>query len=191
MPNSIDIPATAIAFRRILSAWFLYRFSVKKLPAEPVCSNERIKNIYIIKPGETYNLSSPPSIKITTYAVNDKYQDTKDNKKVLVDGSKININYDNKNIEEGYEVIMIPTAYSEEWKLLEGDVKEIISVNGGFIGLIVPKNIASNNITLKFEPKGLKIGSLISLISIVFYLLLILLSILIKRKRKEAIKCQP
>lgn len=153
--------------------------------------NERIKNIYIIKPGETYNLSSPPSIKITTYAVNDKYQDTKDNKKVLVDGSKINITYDNKNIEEGYEVIMIPTAYSEEWKLLEGDVKEIISVNGGFIGLIVPKNITSNNITLKFEPKGLKIGSLISLISIVFYLLLILLSILIKRKRKEAIKCQP
>ena len=153
--------------------------------------NRKIKSIYIVKPGESYNLSSPPSIKITSYSIIDKYQDTKENKTISADGSKINITYENKDTEEGYEIIMIPTAYSEEWKLLEGDVKEIISVNGGFIGLIVPKNIVSNNITLKFEPKGLKTGSLISLISIIFYLLLTLLSILIKRKRKEAIKCQP
>ena len=152
--------------------------------------NKNIKFIYIIKPGDIYSMSYPPSIKITTYSIDEKYADNKDNKIISTEGSKITIKYDNKTTEEGYEVIMIPTAYSEEWQIINGDVKKIISVNGGLIGLIVPKNINSNEITLKFEPKGIKLGSIISLISIIFYLLLLAVTILIKRKRKEAQTCQ-
>ena len=152
--------------------------------------NKALKNIYIIKPNDVYNLAYPPSIKITTYSINDKYEDIKENKKISTDGSKINLSYTNKETSDGYEILMIPTAYSSEWKVVNGNVSKVVPVNGGFIGLVVPKNIDSNNITLKFEPEGLKLVSIISLVSILFYMILAVLTIIIRKKRKEAKTCQ-
>ena len=78
---------------------------------------------------------------------------------------------------------MISTAYSSEWKLVEGNVKEIISVDGGFIGLIVPKDIDSNKIVIKFVPMGYKIGLTISLSTAMLYVMTLMAFIIIKRKR--------
>ncbi|MBP5342544.1 YfhO family protein [bacterium] len=143
--------------------------------------DRRLVNIYIIKTNEIYNLATPPTIKLLSYSLNETYQDSYQNKKISTKRSKINISY-TKEQEEGYDMIMIPTAYSSEWKVVSGEVEDIIKVNGGFIGLVVPKNIQSNDITLQFIPNGLKLGAIVSIASIIFYLGIVSISLLIKKK---------
>ena len=77
---------------------------------------------------------------------------------------------------------MIPYAYSTEWKLISGEVKEILPVNGGFIGLIVPNNIESNTIEIEFVPSGRDKGLALSLIGFVIYASMFLLDMVWNKK---------
>ena len=144
--------------------------------------DKSIKYIYISKGSMTEN-DYNPSITVSSFDISEPYTDNYWNKSVKVKGSNITISYERTIKEEGYEIIMIPTAYSQEWKLIEGNVKEIISVDGGFIGLIVPKDIDSNKIVIKFVPMGYKIGLTISLSTAMLYVMTLMAFIIIKRKR--------
>ena len=144
--------------------------------------DKNIKYIYISK-GSMTDKDYNPAITVSSFDISEPYTDNYWNKSVKVKGSNITVSYDRTTKEEGYEIIMVPTAYSSEWKLVEGNVKEIISVDGGFIGLIVPKNIDSNKIVIKFVPMGYKIGLTISLSTLMLYVMALMTFIIIKRKR--------
>lgn len=60
------------------------------------------------------------------------------------------------------KMLFIPIVYSEEWSvLMDGEKKEISSVNGGFTGVIITPG--EHSVELRFIPKGFKIGKFISL----------------------------
>ena len=146
--------------------------------------NKKIKNIYVVKSSEVYSLTNPPQIKITKYDLDGTYNDQLSDKNVDVKGSKVIVSYKNNQVEEGNSIIVVPIPYSEEWTLKSGSVYETFSANGGFLGLIVPKNIESNSITLKFEPTGLKLGLNVSLVSILLYTQALMSYVLYKKKRR-------
>ena len=143
--------------------------------------DKSIKYIYISK-GSMTDSDYNPSITVSSFDISEPYIDEYINKSVKVKGSNITVSYERISKEEGYEIIMVPTAYSSEWRLVEGNVKEIISVDGGFIGLIVPKNINSNKIVLKFVPMGFRVGLVISLSTVMLYVISLMSYIIIKRK---------
>ena len=178
--------STTLAFTTI---YFEYDDGTISHVSNEVFVDKTIKNIYIVKSTESYNLSSPPQIKITSYDIDDAYSDNYTNKEVTTKKSSITISYTNNNVEEGYDIIMIPTAYSDEWEVVSGNVLDTLPVNGGFIGLIVPRSIESNTITIKFVPTGMKFGLNVSIVSILFYIG-IMSNYFVYKKKKEVYSCQ-
>ena len=77
---------------------------------------------------------------------------------------------------------MIPTSYSKEWEVVSGDVLDIVPINGGFLGLVVSKNLSHNDITLRFNPYGFNKGLIISIISVLVYAVMVVLYINHKNK---------
>ncbi|MCB9498444.1 MAG: YfhO family protein [Bacillales bacterium] len=150
-----------------------------------------VLNIYIKKNSSILNLSTPPTISVIYCSIDSAYSDNLINKVVTTKNSTITISYTDTSIKEGYRIIMIPTAYSSDWQVVEGEAK-IISVNGGFIGLVVSSNVSENSITIKFVPDGLKDGLILSLLGIITYIDLCFLSFTkrFEKKKKEEIKCQ-
>lgn len=158
--------------------------SLMSSPQE-VSLEKEIKYIYINKySSNLYKRSSSANITCTfvEYNLEDAYTDTLINKEVTTKGSKITISYDNTAPSEGKKIIMIPTGYSNEWQVVEGEA-EIIKVNGGFIGLVVDASMASNTITIKFVPDGFNKGLIISAVAIAIYLLMLAAYMLFIRKR--------
>jgi len=147
-------------------------------------NDKEIKYIYVEK-GSYPQSDSAPSITITIRDKTNSYTDNKSNKMLTRKGSKLIISYENDTKSDGYEILMVPYSYSDEWSIVKGDVKEIVNVDGGFIGLVVPKNIDSNEIIIKFSPRGFNIGLLISIGSILIYGLTIGAYILFEKKRLE------
>lgn len=83
----------------------------------------------------------------------------------------------NRIIKTGY-------AYSDEWIVTNGNYKTI-DVNGGFLGIIIPKGTTNVNITLRYEPLGYYFGCKISLISSIIYLTIAIPTIVVIRKRNR------
>ena len=178
---SIKVKYCNSFFSRLIG--FMFKRNIDYCLCFPKCNSIHtffmLKKIDVIMTDKDYN----PAITVSSFDISEPYTDNYLNKSVKVKGSNITVSYDRTTKEEGYEIIMVPTAYSSEWKLVEGNVKEIISVDGGFIGLIVPKNIDSNKIVIKFVPMGYKIGLTISLSTLMLYVMALMTFIIIKRKR--------
>lgn len=142
--------------------------------------DEDIKYIYAYK--GSYSQTFTPSITITSIVDANTYSDNYSNKDIRTKESSIILSYNNDSVGDGYSVIMIPCAYSTEWKLISGEVKEMLPVNGGFIGLIVPNNIESNTIEIEFVPSGRDKGLALSLIGFVIYASMFLLDMVWNKK---------
>ena len=166
------------------SAIVEYKDGSLSMQATEFNNDKEIKYIYVEK-GSYPQSDSAPSITITIRDKTNSYTDNKSNKMLTRKGSKLIISYENDTKSDGYEILMVPYSYSDEWSIVKGDVKEIVNVDGGFIGLVVPKNIDSNEIIIKFSPRGFNIGLLISIGSILIYGLTIGAYILFEKKRLE------
>jgi len=164
--------------------------TIESTSNEMVLSNKTtIKNIYIVKSNDILDLSSAPTLKIIEYDNSNAYSDNILVKSVTTKRNKIIIDYVMKSTSDNYSIIMIPTSYSSEWTLIEGDVLEIIPVNGGFVGLIVSNMNRTNKIVLKFKPEGLNDGFMFSVVGMLVYFVLIATYIVNKKKRSLK-KCQ-
>ena len=102
-----------------------------------------------------------------------------ENKKMIIEEKGPNfikgaINVDNENI------LLIPIPYSKGWKVLDnGERMQAISVNGGFMGLPLLKG--ENNIEIYYKPPYIKLGIIVSSISVVIFLLVLIIE---KRNKK-------
>ncbi len=68
--------------------------------------------------------------------------------------------------DSSFMVIQLP--YDEGWSvLINGENEKIYRVNGGMMGIVVPKGYS--NIEMFFVPKGLKVGLLLSGVGIVIF----------------------
>jgi hypothetical protein len=81
------------------------------------------------------------------------------------------------------QLIVIPVAYSEEWVIKSSEQYTTVSASGGFLGIIIPYNVRTIDITLQFYPKGLAKGALGTLASTAVYLAIFVPAILITKKR--------
>lgn len=118
-----------------------------------------------------------------------KKQNTYTNKYYCLDGSTMKIKCDFPNTKS--HIIKTAYTYSDDWVIKNSDYK-LIDVDGGFLGIVIPENVTSVDITLKYEPAGFKTGLAISSLSLTIYLsmaLPICIIIIKKRKRiKEGLK---
>ena len=96
------------------------------------------------------------------YPNNTKYLS---NKFIFInDGFKSNIESDNDTIA----IYQIP--YDEGFKATNNNKKiDIYKVNNGFIGIKINKG--KNNILVTYEPKGFRVGIILSIISCFIYLI--------------------
>lgn len=155
--------------------------------ASEVEISKKIINLYVSK-GSTGNGENAASLTTSTISFAYRYSDDYENKEITTKNSTITISYTNKSVSDGYNLIVIHIAYSGEWQVMNGEVITTVSANGGFLGIVVPLNITSNTITLKYVPYGLSDGIIISVISIVFYLLITIGWIYYDQKKHPKLK---
>lgn len=105
------------------------------------------------------------------------------NKSLTYRGSSINVKYDRANESVNDNVIVLPVSYSDEW-VCNNKNYELIEVNGGFLGVLVSKEINNIDITISFKPKGVKIGALGSLVGFGLYGLYLFISFRLSREEK-------
>jgi len=103
------------------------------------------------------------------------YQDAMDStpatdQEMTIENGTIHLSYDRTTATTYDQVIVIPVAYSEEWVITSGQDYETFSSNGGFLSIIVPYGTYHIDITIKFQPNGLKEGAVVSMLSFVTYL---------------------
>jgi len=80
--------------------------------------------------------------------------------KVYKNGDTFNIQY--TKIDKDKNVVVLPITYSKDFKSNE---YKIIKAQGSFVGLIIPENVTGEiNTDIYFEPAGLKLGSILTLI---------------------------
>lgn len=184
---NVQFTSSRLSLSSMVIEYVDHTFTVS--PSEMVPEKD-ILNIYIQKDSdpEIYNENIPPSIQIVEDIIS-PHTDNLINKDVITKGSTITLKYDNTNINNEYSIIYLPVPYSDEWEIVSGNVLEMFYVNGGFIGLIVPNNISSNEIMIKFNPKGFNLGLMISLMSVVLFGYLIL-DYIYSKKIKEIRLCK-
>lgn len=105
------------------------------------------------------------------------------NKSLSYNKSTVNIKYHRVSESSNDQIIVLPVTYSDEWKVYDSNY-EIVKANGGFVGVVVKNGIKDIDITLKFEPKGLKIGCVVSLIGIFIYCMYFGINTYIRRKKE-------
>lgn len=88
---------------------------------------------------------------------------------ISFDGNKIKINFESS---EDNKVLFIPISYSDEYTMkINGNSSDIIKVFGNYIGISL--NEGTNNIEITFVPKGLKLGVIVTIVSIVISILIL------------------
>lgn len=71
---------------------------------------------------------------------------------------KIKLDYTSKSYDR---ILKTYYTYSSEWKVNNSNFKTI-NIDGGYLGIVIPANSTSCDITLNFEPDGLQLGMTIS-----------------------------
>lgn len=85
-----------------------------------------------------------------------------ENQSLTIKNGTIRLSYDNVSTTGNDQIVMIPVAYSEEWIVKNGNYKTF-PVSGGFLGILIPSDQETIDVTLKFVPKGWTTGLLVSL----------------------------
>lgn len=108
-----------------------------------------------------------------------------DNQYLTIENGNIHLRYTRTSDSTYDQLVVIPTAYSEEWVITSGQDYETISASGGFLGILIPYTVTDIDITLKFVPKGLKQGSLATLGGVAVYAGIFVPIALVNRRRKK------
>lgn len=121
------------------------------------------------------------------YDVND-FNDNNDkllasNKSLSYNKSTVNIKYHRVSESRSDQVIVLPITYSDEWKVYDSNY-EVVKANGGFVGIVVKNGVKDIDVTIKFEPKGLKVGLIVSLTGIFMYCIYLGINIYVRRKKE-------
>ncbi len=106
------------------------------------------------------------------------------NRKFELNGDQMIIQFKANEAIETSRVIKTAYSYSADWKVNDPNY-QVISINGGMLGILVPPNTTDVDIVLDFVPDGYKLGSLVSFLSITIYLLVTGLGVYFYIKRKK------
>jgi hypothetical protein len=106
---------------------------------------------------------------------------------MTIEHGRIDLSYTRTSDSEYDQIIMIPVTYSEEWVITSEIPFQTLPVTGGFLGVVIPKEITEVDITMEFIPKGLKTGGWITLGSGAVYAGIYLVLHFIKAKKKRQV----
>lgn len=161
-------------------------------------SPENMKRIYIYKTAEIYAADREGKINLFTglkleyeafEPVDDDLIVDKDivkDKFLTIDGGKIDLSYEYIAPSSKNHIVVIPVTYSDDWQFTSDVIYDKISVSGGFLGIVIPEGTDSVDIQLKFVPKNLDKGVLLSLTSSLVFIGLVSFPLLMKKfKRGE------
>ena len=121
------------------------------------------------------------------YSIYDDFinkQNTYQNREFSINGSNMHIAFKN---DSNTKVIKTAYAYSEDWQIVNNNKNyKTVDIDGGFLGIIVPKNIENVDITLRYSPQGLTMGLKISALGSIIYVTItsVLLSFEVKKRIK-------
>lgn len=108
-------------------------------------------------------------------------QNSYTNRYYSLDGSTMKIKCDVPS--DKAHIIKTAYTYSEDWKLKNNDY-ELIDVDGGFLGIVIPKGVTNVDLVLKYEPSGFYLGLGLSIGGAGIYLCFTL-PLIIKRIKKK------
>ena len=117
------------------------------------------------------------------YSIYDRFienQNKYTNRSFSIDSNEINIKFKNDGT---CKVVKTSYAYSPDW-ICENTDYQTVSINGGFLGIIVPEGASDVNITLRYIPQGFTTGLNISQIGVIIYISIVSLSLMCETKRK-------
>lgn len=100
---------------------------------------------------------------------NDNKMDIYANNKILeFEGSKLKIKYDRISSSKNDQVVVLPITYSKEWQC-ENENYELVKANGGYLGILVKKEVKNIDVCITFRPSGVKIGLMGSIVGFGMY----------------------
>lgn len=150
----------------------------------------QINLIYILKTSDMYqqlNLFSLPleySMDNLLFYENNTTNDLVQNQTLEFKGSTIHLTYERVSSSSYDQLVVVPITYSEEWEFV-GDIQyETLSVSGGFLGIIIPNDVTEVDLTMKFIPKGIKMGALGTVVGVGIYLTIFGVPYFIKKNRR-------
>lgn len=119
------------------------------------------------------------------------------NKEFVLDGTKMTIKTTMPD-DTKTRIIKTGYTYSDEWviqKAYDSNNNEIkyqtINIDGGFLGIVVPKGVTDVNISLNFNPEGYQTGCKISIVGSIIYASILIptgIIIFIKKKKKRVVE---
>ena len=110
------------------------------------------------------------------------------NEKMTIENGVITLSYTRTSSSSRNQIVMIPVTYSEEWVITSPIQYQTLSVSGGFLGIVIPEGTTAVSVTLKFVPKGLQNGAMVSLCGLGGYIVIFLPIYLFRRSRKKHLK---
>ncbi|MFA7076041.1 MAG: YfhO family protein [Candidatus Izemoplasmatales bacterium] len=152
--------------------------------------NTKPNKIYLYKTSGMYDYSDlfnlrlryiiEESINVDELLSQDQFLD----KQLIIKDSRIELKYKNVKATDKDQIVVIPIAYSDDWKFTSSNEYDTISVSGGFLGIIIPKGTIDIDINMTFMPKNLDLGVYVTLGATAIYLLVFVTPILIKKKKR-------
>lgn len=109
-------------------------------------------------------------------------QNVYQNRSYTLNGSKMHIGF---TTNDSSKALIVKTAYtySDEWKCLDERYKTI-NIDGGFLGIVVPKGINNVDINLIFKPLGFETGWKISFVSAIIYVIVLTSTVTFRKRRR-------
>ncbi len=119
------------------------------------------------------------------YSVYDDFIETQnsyENRYYSLDSNVMTIKFTN---DSKAKVIKTAYTYSSDWQIENNKAGyETVSINGGFLGIVVPEGETYVDIKLRFLPKGYESGFNISQIGVIIYASIISIGLMIEIKNK-------
>jgi len=158
------------------------------------CYTESVpEKIFVLKTGAMYDTENLFALDFQylfddlTYFDDYAESTISENQSLTIEKGKIHLSYTRTSDTLFDQIVMIPVAYSEEWIFTSEVQYETLSVSGGFLGIVIPHGVTEIDIALKFVPKGLNQGALVSLAGLGLYALIFIPVFLLQKRRKAKI----
>ena len=111
------------------------------------------------------------------------------NRIFTLDGNKMHIEFNNNNND--VKIIKTAYAYSDDW-IINSEGYDTCDVDGGFLGIIVPKNTQNINVDLTYIPAKVELGCKITIISSIIYVcgiaVAFIVPVIIKKKKNTEVE---
>ncbi len=115
-------------------------------------------------------------------------QNQYENRVFKLDGNKMHIEFKNNNSD--VKILKTAYAYSKDW-IMKTEGYETCDIDGGFLGIIIPKDTKDINIDLIYMPDKFELGCKISIISSIIYLgvigIVFIVPVIKKKKNKSEV----